>query len=211
MFLRSEDLYGVRFTNYIGDGDTATYPAICKSKPYGPDIDIVKEECVGHVQNRMFSRLKTLKAKNKSVVLSDGGKVGGKNRLTGSVIDQFCVYYGNAIRGNSNNLSGMRKAVWAIWNHKASTDENPRHQFCPEGSESWCTYQKALHANLLDKYKHKNTVPLAIMNLIKPVFDDLSKPELLRRCLKGKTQNANESFNSVLWSICPKRGFVCRC
>lgn len=48
------------------------------------------------------------------------------------------------------------------------------------------------------------------MEFIKPIFIDLTKPELLRRCLKGKTQNANESYNNVLWNICPKKGFAGR-
>lgn len=208
MFSRSEDLHGVRYLNYIGDGDTSTYPAICDSQPYGPSVSIVKEECVGHVQKRMYTRLKTLKDKNKKILLSDGKKLGGKNRLTGSVINQLCVYYGNAIRGNSNDLVGMRKSIWAIWNHKASTNENPKHGFCPEGPESWCTYQKAVSANQVDNYRHKNTIPVAVMDFIKPIFDDLSKPVLLRRCLKGMTQNANESYNNLLWYICPKRGFA---
>lgn len=102
----------------------------------------------------------------------------------------------------------MRKAIWAIWNHKASTDENPLHHFCPKGPESWCTYQKANCTDTVNQYKHRNTIPVAVMDFIKPIFDDLSKPQLLRRCLKGKTQNANESYNSVLWNICPKRGFA---
>lgn len=208
MFCRSKELLGVRYTNYIGDGDTSTYPAICDSQPYGPDVTIIKEECVGHVQKRMYSRLKKLKEKNKSVLLSDGKKLGGKNRLTGPVINQLCVYYGNAIRGNTNDFNGMRRAIWAIWNHKASTDENPMHAFCPQGPESWCTYQKSVLNNQVDQYVHKNTIPKAIMDLIKPIFYDLSKPDLLRRCLKGMTQNANESYNNLLWSICPKRGFA---
>lgn len=208
MFHRSEAENGVRYCSYIGDGDTATYPAICDSQPYGPDVTIVKEECVGHVQKRMYSRLSKLKEKNKSTILSDGKKIGGKNRLTGQVIDQLCIYYGNAIRGNSNDLTGMRKSIWAIWNHKASTDENPRHHFCPKGPDSWCTYQRAICTNKVHQYKHKNTIPVSIMDFIKPVFLDLSAPNLLRRCLKGKTQNANESYNSVLWSICPKKGFA---
>lgn len=46
MFHRSEEKFGVRYTSYIGDGNTATYPAICESKPYGPNVSVVKEECV---------------------------------------------------------------------------------------------------------------------------------------------------------------------
>lgn len=61
IFHRSENLYGVRYTNYIGDGDTSTFLTISKSKPYGPDVSITKEECVGHVQKRLSTRLRKLK------------------------------------------------------------------------------------------------------------------------------------------------------
>lgn len=36
------------------------------------------------------------------------------------------------------------------------------------------------------------------------MIDTLTNPTLLRRCLRGATQNANESINSIVWSILPK-------
>ena len=45
---------------------------------------------------------------------------------------------------------------------------------------------------------------------IKPVFTELSKPELLEKCVLGATQNQNESFNNIVWSRCPKTGFCSR-
>ena len=38
----------------------------------------------------------------------------------------------------------------------------------------------------------------------------MSKEELLKRCSHGKTQNANESFNNIIWLKCPKTVFVNR-
>lgn len=43
------------------------------------------------------------------------------------------------------------------------------------------------------------------MEVIKPIFQDLSKPSLLGKCLDGYTQNANECVNSVVWKYCPKK------
>lgn len=37
-----------------------------------------------------------------------------------------------------------------------------------------------------------------------PIYEDLSKEDLLNRCLGGHTQNANESFNSTIWRLAPK-------
>ena len=36
----------------------------------------------------------------------------------------------------------------------------------------------------------------------------LGHPELLRRCVLGKTQNANETLHSKVWCKCPKTGFI---
>lgn len=100
----------------------------------------------------------------------------------------------------------MLKAVWATYFHKLSTDENPQHGLCPDGVDSWCKYKRSLITK--EKFIHKNSFPAAVMNKIKPIFRDLSNPTLLRRCLHGKTQNPNESFNNVVWSRIPKRVFV---
>jgi len=43
---------------------------------------------------------------------------------------------------------------------------------------------------------------------MKPVFQDLTNENLLKGCLGGYTQNANECFNSVLWSRLPKNIFI---
>ncbi|KAJ8876157.1 hypothetical protein PR048_024066 [Dryococelus australis] len=43
---------------------------------------------------------------------------------------------------------------------------------------------------------------------MKPIFRDLSEPELLKKCLRGRTQNPNESVNSVIWNRFPKTTFI---
>ncbi|GFV79609.1 uncharacterized protein TNCV_1724341 [Trichonephila clavipes] len=42
------------------------------------------------------------------------------------------------------------------------------------------------------------------MDEIKPIIEELSAPKLLKKCVGGKTQKANESFNSTVWKYCPK-------
>lgn len=44
------------------------------------------------------------------------------------------------------------------------------------------------------------------MKEIKYIFADLSHPNLVRRSPKSKTQNANESFNSVYGQLALKKG-----
>ena len=74
--------------------------------------------------------------------VSDGKTIGGRNRLTDNLIDSFQRYYGKALRQNKGNLPNMQEAVKAIWHHYASTDENQMHEYCPDGTDSWCKWQK---------------------------------------------------------------------
>ena len=65
MFLRSIVKFGVKYLNYIGDGDSKTFAGILKMIPYGEDCPVTKNECVGHVQKRMHIRLRKKKKAEK--------------------------------------------------------------------------------------------------------------------------------------------------
>lgn len=91
-----------------------------------------------------------------------------------------------------------------------STDKKPQHHFCPKGSDSWCKYNKTVVEGNVNKFKHKSSFPVAVMDAIKPTFMELTKPDLLSRCLGGHTQNPNESFNSIVWTNVPKTVFCGR-
>ncbi|KYN11352.1 hypothetical protein ALC57_16498, partial [Trachymyrmex cornetzi] len=134
MFKRSVEKYNVQYHYYIGDGDSKTYTGIINSHPYD-DEEVVKKECVGHVQKRMGTRLRALVKKDK--------KLGGKGKLTGKLIDKLTVYYGLAIRRHSNSVNDMYEALWATFHHYSSSDANPSHEKCPAGEESWCAYRRA--------------------------------------------------------------------
>jgi len=49
MFARSETKFGMRYGNYIGDGNSKTFKAILDAMPYGDDFVVTKSECIGHV------------------------------------------------------------------------------------------------------------------------------------------------------------------
>ncbi|GFV55583.1 uncharacterized protein TNCV_1820701 [Trichonephila clavipes] len=107
IFQRSLSHRSVRYTSYIGNGDSKTFSSITASNPYGEDITVSKIDCVGHVQKRMGTRLRKLK--QMSSKLSDGKSIGGKGSLTDRMIDLITTYYGNAIRQNKICLSDMQK------------------------------------------------------------------------------------------------------
>lgn len=43
---------------YLGDGVSKGFLPVVESKQYGPDLEISKLECIGHVQKRMRSLLR---------------------------------------------------------------------------------------------------------------------------------------------------------
>lgn len=201
MFSRSEIQYGVRYVNYLGDGDSSSFKTVADNNPY-ENCTIQKWECIGHVQKRVGGRLRRLVKEKKRTPLEDGLPLGGRGRLTQKEIDSLQVYYGKAIRSNNSSVEDMKRAVWSIYFHKLSTDEKPMHNLCPTGEKTWCGYNKEK-----ESYKHKHSLPEAVMNAIKPTFRCLADPELLKKCVHGKTQNVNESLNNMIWLRCPKISF----
>ena len=98
----------------------------------------------------------------------------------------------------------MKKAVYASLFHNSDLEEVKRHQFCPKGKESWCKWRRQREKDIQPLFKPKLNISEAIHKMILPVFRKLSKDDLLKRCLHGKTQNANESLNGLIWQRCPK-------
>lgn len=192
MFERAERSRQLKYVDFYGDGDSKSHAAV--KDIYGPN-SVRKLECIGHVQKRVGCRLRKLKKTVRGL--------GGKGKLTDVLIDRLQNYYGIAIRANVGDLHAMKQATSASLFHCSSNDEAPRHGLCPLGPESWCGFnrQKALGGG---RYKHKGGLSDGVLNQVKPVYADLCKEELLSKCLHGKTQNANESFNSMIWQRVPK-------
>lgn len=196
MFCRSES-HGVKYATYIGDGDTKTFQAVLNCDPYD-DLIVQKKECIGHVQKRMGTRLRAAKKQHKGI----GGKGAGK--LTDKLIKDLALYYGLAIRRHPNSAEEMKKAVWGTFDHKCSTDEEPKHENCPPGENSWCKWRVAEAKNELADFHHEPALQKSVQEAIRPVYEALSRDDLLQRCTGGNTQNDNECFNSCLWKLVPK-------
>ncbi|XP_043264205.1 uncharacterized protein LOC122404334 [Colletes gigas] len=96
----------------------------------------------------------------------------------------------------------MEKAIMATYFHLCSTDENPRHDNCPVGADSWCGYHAAQASG--QNFKHPPPFHSDVEKNILPIYQSLSNHDLLERCLGGHTQNANESFNATVWRLTPK-------
>lgn len=230
MFLRSEEKYAVRYGFYIGDGDSKTFKMLLNTHPYGEDFVVKKLECVLHVAKRIFKRasdakkILTQRRKAGSAELKDGEKKTKKVAapkkvvkkpkvvikkvktadLTIKLMKELSTNYSLAIQRNSNSVECMRNEIWAGYYHKISTDSKPQHTYC---SDSWCKYKKAEANNALKNYKHPPALASDVQEVLKPIYEDLTKTELLERCLGGNTQNNNECFNSTVWAMAPKHVF----
>ncbi|GFX48114.1 uncharacterized protein TNCV_4114491 [Trichonephila clavipes] len=107
IFQRSQSLYNVRYTKYLGDGDSKAFTSIVENKVYGDHCSVEKLECIGHVMKRMGTRLRRLETKMRGQKLSDGKPLCGRNRLTEAEIDRLQAYYGLAIRINLSSVKDM--------------------------------------------------------------------------------------------------------
>ena len=202
---RSLERHNLRYKLMESDGDSKAFTKVKESEVYGPDCEIEKLDCIGHVQKRMRKRLMNLKATHKEK-LADGKTIGGRGRLSDFVIKKIQRYYGFAIWQNVRkgenatekqkeiSMYQMRKNIWNTSSH--DKDLAQQYLYCPRGSESWCAWQRDV-ADGTKTYKNINCLPNVFFDLLKPILLDLSEEKLLARCVQGATQNPNESINSL--------------
>ncbi|CAF3316588.1 unnamed protein product [Rotaria sp. Silwood2] len=86
-----------------------------------------------------------------------------------------------------------------MWN----LTQRPPYPVCSNCSLNIYVYFKT--GTKYDQQKH--SLPKYVMEAIKPVFEDLASKETLQHVLNGSSQNANESFHSLLWSMAPKNRY----
>ena len=87
-FMTSIKTNKLQYTDYIGDWDSKSYNDIYHADPYR-GIVVNKLECIGHIQKRVGTRLRNLKAANTKTVLSDRKKLSGQGRLTEKIINKL--------------------------------------------------------------------------------------------------------------------------
>ncbi|GFW43405.1 uncharacterized protein TNCV_2924531 [Trichonephila clavipes] len=157
--------------------------------------DLQYTEYYGDGDSNGFLQVKDIYGENSVTKLECIGHVQKRN------------YYGIAIRSNVGCLEKMQSVVIAAFFHCCSSNQNPMHGQCRTVKDSWCKYKQALCDGkvYVDKTAGYSN---SVIKLMKPTYLALCDKELLKKCLHGKTQNNNESFNNVLWSVLPKKIFV---
>ena len=107
---------GLRYTNFIGDGDSKSYLEIVANDSYS-GVTVQKLGCVEHFQKRVGARLQKLKSENKGK-LSAGKPLTGKGRLTEKAINKLQNYFGIAIRQHTGTtVFELKKAIGAVLYH----------------------------------------------------------------------------------------------
>ena len=146
MWNRSEEKNTMRYSAMISDGDVFPYSAICDNVDYL----VEKEECVNHFSKRLGTRLRNLKKEYVIETMTKTGRtmkksvLGGRGKLTDTTIHNLGRYFNKAIRDNkSGTVEEMRRACMSGFMHVSSSNENPKHEYCPSGEDSWCFYKKA--------------------------------------------------------------------
>nr|XP_053647260.1 uncharacterized protein LOC128698876 [Cherax quadricarinatus] len=210
----------LRYKTIVSDGDSATYKGIVElndgAGPY-EGIQVAKEECINHYAKRLKNRLTSLvKLHCTEKQLRTGKKRKQyhlkKGMLTDFIIDKLAQYFQKNLRENrGTDVVTMRNGILASFFHCFSTDDNPQHQLCPPGCASWCFYQKALADNLPPPphttLKMKFQLEPAYFNQVHKIYKDLTRNEMMERCIQGRTQNLNESLHQRIWSYCNKALF----
>ena len=215
IFSRSMKNYDLRYLKYFGDGDSSSFSAV---ENIYVDATCKKSECLGHYQKRVGNRLRKLRqrvkglggtSKAKEIMhCSKDGKVikmkeKARGMLTNSAIDMLQNYFGIALRSGAKTVPELRNKLWASFFHLASSEKHNYHTYCPATSDSWCQDQRdnICKTNL---YKpDKGYEPHVIKHVI-PEYKKLTTESELSKCFHGNTQNANESFNSLIWGRAPK-------
>ena len=184
IFECAERKRGLRYTTMLCDGDSKAFTQANKSVPY----EVVKEDCINHVAKRMYKGLDNVKKSNKAKL---------NRKLTKKNIEYISNMYAHNLKTAAPDVKKMKRSVLAMFFHMMSNNVEYNHRMCPEGIDSWCHF-RAAEAGSTTARDHNPVFSKDVGPLIYPIFTRLSDSDLLERCAKMGTQNANESFNALI-------------
>ena len=114
-------------------------------------------------------------------------------KLTDHGIAKTTKIYTPNLKREAPDIDKMRNSVTGGIFHMAATDQNPRHKYCLDGPESWCTYKQAI-AKGEQPPKDKPTYNHGIVKTIWHTIVCLVNKDL-KICSCMLAQNNNESFS----------------
>ena len=175
--------------------EVATARHILLSKIYMVQVNLLKSLKVSVTIKNMSVRGFVIWKKNTT-------GLGGKGKLTNTEIDTVQNCFGIALRSNVGNLAFMKSACMASMYHICGYHDN-----CPKSADTCCQYYKDKQDNT-NYYKSKGDFPIHVRRAILLIYQSLCKSDIMEKCLHGKTQNANESFNGIIWNCVLKATHV---
>ena len=175
--------------------EVATARHILLSKIYMVQVNLLKSLKVSVTIKNMSVRGFVIWKRNTT-------GLGGKGKLTNTEIDTVQNCFGIALRSNVGNLAFMKSACMASMYHICGYHDN-----CPKSADTCCQYYKDKQDNT-NYYKSKGDFPIHVRRAILLIYQSLCKSDIMEKCLHGKTQNANESFNGIIWNCVLKATHV---
>jgi len=143
LWARSVRIHNMRYVRVLSDGDNKTLASLNERKPYGPDVEIEKIDCINHVHKRLGTGLQNLLKTSPHIK-------GGRGGLTKLMIEKLTQYYRGAITSNTTiskepveidlAVTNMKQAIKASLHHNVyNQNASEQHKFC---SDRWCKWQQ---------------------------------------------------------------------
>ena len=117
---------------------------------------------------------------------------------------KFKIYIAKAICESKSDLDKLYKRAWAIFKHHYSTDRQPMDDWC---DPQWCKYLQTKLNSRPYYHNSKSNIPRTCLDGIKPVFHGLCSQTSLASVIGGGSQDANEAFYLLLWTMASKHRF----
>lgn len=103
-FKLSEEMYGVRYAKFIGDGDSNVYKQLLQQRPY-KNLTVQKVECRNHLYRNFCNKLRDI-VKNKRYYLEYRKCLNGNIFRLRNAISKAVKF-----RKTSNDISGLRRDI----------------------------------------------------------------------------------------------------
>ena len=202
-FFQSVPMYGLKFSKFIGDGDSNFYKKILDSRPY-TNMSIEKIECKNHLLRNACNKLKDL-ARNSQFKHVTLRKIVGDKIMRVRTAVCMAVKFRKGESGLTENekIRNLRKDILNIPNHVYG-----HHNEC---SAYFCKRQK---------FEKDFTTMLKNSGLFCKIMEVMHRlADNAKSLLFDMSSNAVESFNSIIAKFvggkrinyCLRRSYQARC
>ena len=180
-FKKSMDMYNVKYSKMIGDGDSNVYKQILDSRPYD-DLTVQKVECKNHLLRNMCNKLKDLTRASKYGNINLRKKIGSSILRIRSGVNSAIRFRKNSTESPEEKIKNLRKDIMNAPYHVFGEHENCDKYFCTETGNSMSSVTLLKESGLFYN----------IMAILQNLSDNA------RSLLFDATNNVAESYNSVI-------------